>query len=105
MSNRRPAKQYGSVKKRGRYVPEWAKAKCNKPPTPIYGYTVDAGKQVWVRPLNSGGRWKQHQTKVKIFCHGFHWRNERFYGFAQGDWEVKVRVGDFVTVLGKQERA
>lgn len=57
-------------------------------------YTLPPGTDCGVRRLG-GKNWRQHRTRKEVRCHGFLWRNATHYGFAVGEYEVKVAVGAF----------
>src|SRR5205809_748198 len=95
MFYRKRPKRYGSVKGRGRtyYVPDWKKYQGQKPREPRC-YLIHAGTACHVRKLGAKG-WREYETKTGILCAGFLWRNATHYGFAYGEWEIKVRRGLF----------
>ena len=90
---RRQKKRYGPIHKRGIYVPTWLRAE----PKPVltHTFTIQPGTPCCVRKLSSKEPWRPHTTKILVECHGFLWRNEHCYGFARGDYEIKVAVGRF----------
>src|SRR5262249_23127513 len=94
---RRPRQRYGPANGRGRrgpFVPKWAGERNARKPEPARWYTVPAGTHCHVRRMGEK-TWREHRTRRPLRCHGFLWRNETHYGFAHGQWEVKVEVGRF----------
>ena len=94
-------------KRKKAYWMSWKQRRAaNKPaaqaPRQAEWYEIKAGTDVEVRKLNTGTTWKSHRTTKTIRCHGFLWRNMSHYGFAQANWEVKVRVGSFRPVWESQ---
>ncbi len=90
----RRKKRYGPVQNRGVYVPAWASERCNRAETKKLFYVIPAGTVCHVRK-RGGSLWTFYRTKVGVICHHYLWRNETHYGFAQGEWELKVPVGSF----------